>query len=198
MDSGAASTTGAERGAATGAGQGAAAEPASSEFAGLEAAVLGTGIDLVHVPSFAADLARPGSTFAASVFTVRERAAANRRGLTGDALARHLAGRWAVKESVIKAWSQALYGAPPPIPRDELDWRDIEIVADAWGRVAVALHGRVRAAVAESLGPGSTDDKGSTDDTSFATPTSSPQERFHISISHDGDHAIAIAILAVH
>ena len=80
-------------------------------------AILGTGIDLVHVPSFAADLARPGSTFASSVFTVGERAAANRRGLTGDALARHLAGRWAVKEAVIKAWSQALYGAPPPIPR---------------------------------------------------------------------------------
>ena len=154
----------------------------------IAAAILGTGIDMVHVPSFAEDLARPGSAFAASVFTVGERTAANRRGLAGDALARHLAGRWAVKEAVIKAWSQALYGAPPVIPRDELDWREIEVVADAWGRVAVALHGRVRDAVADC----------------FATPTSSPQERarggsgidFHVSISHDGDHAIAIAILA--
>lgn len=173
----------------------------------LAAAILGTGIDMVHVPSFAADLARPGSTFAASVFTVGERAAANRRGLTGDALARHLAGRWAVKEAVIKAWSQALYGEPPVIPRDEVDWRDIEVVADAWGRVAVALRGRV----GEDL-PASLAESGC-----FATPTSSPEGRpdigadnaadvasrestgvaAHISISHDGDNAIAIAILAV-
>ena len=154
----------------------------------LAASILGTGIDMVHVPSFAEDLARPGSVFASSVFTVGERTAANRRGLAGDALARHLAGRWAVKEAVIKAWSQAIYGAPPVIPRDELDWREIEVVADAWGRVAVTMHGRVRDAVIDC----------------FATPTSSAQERadgasgvdFHVSISHDGDHAIAIAILA--
>lgn len=156
--------------------------------AALAASILGTGIDMVHVPSFAEDLARPGSVFVSSVFTVGERTAANRRGLSGDALARHLAGRWAVKEAVIKAWSQAIYGAPPVIPRDELDWREIEVVADAWGRVAVTLHGRVRDAVVDC----------------FATPTSSVQERangasgvdFHVSISHDGDHAIAIAILA--
>lgn len=155
--------------------------------------VLGMGVDLVHVPSFAEGLTRPGSTFAASVFTVGERATATRRGLAGDALHRFLAGRWAVKEAVVKAWSQALYGSPPPIPRDELDWRDIEVVADAWGRVAVALHGRVRDAVAASLGAGDADEG-----TGFPTPTSPPQERFHISISHDGDNAIAIVILAAH
>lgn len=59
------------------------------------------------------------------------------------------------------------------IPRDELDSREIEGVADAWGRIAVVYC--------------------------FATPTTSPQERahgasavdFHVSISR---HAIAIAI----
>lgn len=139
-------------------------------------AVRGTGIDLVHVPSFARDLDRPGSTFAASVFTAGERAAAARRGLSGPALARHLAGRWAVKEAVVKAWSQALYAAPPPIPRDELDWREIEVVADAWGRVAVELRGRVADAAAEC----------------FPTPT---PPRFHVSISHDGEYAVAVAVL---
>ncbi|WP_295628916.1 holo-ACP synthase [uncultured Corynebacterium sp.] len=139
-------------------------------------ALLGTGVDMVHVPSFAADLDQPGSTFAKSVFTVGELAAARRRGLVGAALARHLAGRWAVKEAVIKAWSQAMYGSPPPIARDELDWRDIEVVADAWGRVAVALHGRVRDEVA-----------------SLTTTTGAPAS-FHVSISHDGDQAIAVAI----
>lgn len=134
--------------------------------------VLGMGVDLVHVPSFAEGLDRPGSTFEASVFTVGERATATRRALSGDALHRYLGGRWAVKEAVVKAWSQALYGSPPPIPRDELDWRDIEVVADAWGRVAVTFHGRV----AES-GMWSAD-------------------RFHVSISHDGEHAIATAVLS--
>lgn len=134
--------------------------------------VLGAGIDLVHVPAFDEDLSRPGSTFAASVFTVGERAAANRRGHVGAALARHLAGRWAAKEAVVKAWSQALYGGPPPIPRDELDWRDIEIIADAWGRVAVSFHGRVLESAPWPAG------------------------RFHVSISHDGDYATAVVVLA--
>jgi holo-[acyl-carrier protein] synthase len=47
--------------------------------------------------------------------------------------------------------------------------------------------------VAASLGAG---DAG--EGTGFPTPASPPQERFHISISHDGDNAIAIAILAAH
>ena len=72
----------------------------------------------------------------------------------------------------MKAWSQALYGSPPPIPRDELDWRDIEVVADAWGRVAVRFHGRV------------------------AESEIWPAEKFHVSISHDGEHAIATAVLS--
>ncbi|AYJ32897.1 holo-ACP synthase [Corynebacterium xerosis] len=164
----------------------------------VEGSILGTGIDMVHVPSFAADLDRPGSTFAQAAFTVGERAAANRRGLAGAALARHLAGRWAVKEAVVKAWSQALYGTPPVIPRDEVDWREIEVVADAWGRVAVALHGRVRDEVARTVGapaPGAAPGAASG---GFATPTGPPQVRFHVSISHDGDQAIAIAVLAGH
>lgn len=159
-------------------------------------AILGTGIDLVHVPSFAADLDRPGSTFAKAAFTVGERAAANRRGLVGTALARHLAGRWAVKEAVVKAWSQALYGTPPVIPRDEVDWREIEVVADAWGRVAVALHGRVRDEVARTVGAPASGAAPGAASGGFATPTGPPQVRFHVSISHDGDQAIAIAVLA--
>ncbi len=162
----------------------------------MEGSILGTGIDMVHVPSFAADLDRPGSTFAKAAFTVGERAAANRRGLVGTALARHLAGRWAVKEAVVKAWSQALYGTPPVIPRDEVDWREIEVVADAWGRVAVALHGRVRDEVARTVGAPASDAAPGAASGGFATPTGPPQVRFHVSISHDGDQAIAIAVLA--
>lgn len=131
------------------------------------------GIDLVHVPSFASQLRAPGSRFAQSVFTPAELLVAQRRGLSGDARARHLAGRWAAKEAFIKAWSQALFGAPPPIARDKLDWRHIEVEPDAYGRVRVVLHADVSRHFHNRkwrLGPS-------------------------LSISHDGDYAIAVVRL---
>jgi holo-[acyl-carrier protein] synthase len=131
------------------------------------------GIDLVHVPGFAEQLSAPGSRFTQAVFTPGELLVAGRRGLTGPAWARHLAGRWAAKEAFIKAWSQALFGAPAPIERDQLDWRDIEVQPDAYGRVRVVLHGDVSRHFHSGqwrLGPS-------------------------LSISHDGDYAIAIVRL---
>ncbi|MDO4610984.1 holo-ACP synthase [Corynebacterium sp.] len=136
------------------------------------------GVDLVHVPVFAEQLDVPGSGFARRVFAPGELLAAGRRGLAGDALARHLAGRWAVKEAVVKAWSQALYGEAPPIARDALDWAEIEIAADAWGREGVVLRGAARAAFDAGVG------------------ASVPGARFEVSVSHDGDYAIAVALLA--
>ena len=119
------------------------------------------GIDIVHVPGFAQQLATPGSTFEA-VFTAAEiRVAATKP--DRDA---HLAGRWAAKEAVIKAWSQSIYGRPPFIGGDDVDFAEIEIRPDRWGRVAIVLHGRVK----EKAG----------------NPLTS------LSISHDGDYAVAI------
>lgn len=131
------------------------------------------GIDLVHIPGFADQLSAPGSQFEQSVFTPAERLVARRRGLAGDGLARHLAGRWAAKEAFIKAWSQSLFGRPAPISRDHLNWREIEVVPDAYGRVSLRLHGEVSCHFHEGeqqLGPS-------------------------LSISHDGDYAIAIVRL---
>ncbi|MCT2139223.1 holo-ACP synthase [Dietzia cinnamea] len=91
-----------------------------------------------------------------------------------DPLARHLAARWAAKEAVIKAWSAALYGMPPPIPPDLLRWAEIETVCDAWGRPTVRLGGEVARQVAATLG----------DDT-----------RWNVSLSHDGGSAIAFVVL---
>jgi holo-[acyl-carrier protein] synthase len=99
--------------------------------------VLGVGVDLVHVPSFADQLDQPGSEFA-EVFTPGERRDAN--GRTTDA-ARHLAARWAAKEAVVKAWSASLYGTPPVMDDESL--RLIEVVSDAWGRPRIRLHGEV-------------------------------------------------------
>jgi holo-[acyl-carrier protein] synthase len=99
--------------------------------------ILGVGVDLVHVPSFADQLDQPGSGFA-DVFTPGERRDAN--GRPTDA-ARHLAVRWAAKEAVVKAWSASLYGTPPVMDDEAL--RLIEVVSDAWGRPRIRLHGEV-------------------------------------------------------
>ena len=91
-----------------------------------------------------------------------------------DPLARHLAGRWAVKEAVIKAWSAALYGSPPPIAPELLRWSEIETVCDAWGRPAVRLSGEVARQVAATVGE---------------------DVRWYVSLSHDGSSAVAFVVL---
>lgn len=153
--------------------------------------VRGTGVDLVHIPGFAEQLAAVGTRFA-RVFTAGERrrareAAGGRGGVGdgrggpggpgggagGDPIARHLAARWAAKEAVIKAWSEALWGLPPVIPPEEVDLAEIEIVGDAWGRPAIRLHGRMAAEVHRTV----------------------PGAVWHVSASHDGDYATAHVLL---
>lgn len=124
-----------------------------------------TGIDLVHIPSFAAQLTTPGSTFE-SVFAAQELRHAAR--YTGARRHEHLAGRWAAKEAFIKAWSQSLYGRPPLLPEDGVNFAEIVVVADQWGRVGLHLSGDVAAQVAPSF--------------------------LSLSISHDGDYAVAHVI----
>ena len=164
-----------------------------------EQGVRGVGVDIVDLGAFAASLTEPGTRFTDAFSPTerrqcRERAAARGAGAGGmlsssssssssssapaaaaeDPLARHLAGRWAVKEAVIKAWSAALYGSPPPIPPDLLRWSEIETVCDAWGRPAVRLSGEVAQQVAATVGEG---------------------VRWNVSLSHDGGSAIAFVVL---
>lgn len=140
--------------------------------------VLGVGYDLVHVPGFASQLANPGTVFAAGAFTARERRhAERRRALTGSADP-HLAGMWAAKEAVVKAWSIALTGIAPPVGEEEFDWRGIEVVHDAWGRPSMRLARDLEATMAASL-PG--------DDAHGV--------QLLVSISHDGDYAAATVLL---
>jgi holo-[acyl-carrier protein] synthase len=81
--------------------------------------------------------------------------------------ARHLAARWAAKEAVIKAWSGSRFSQRPVLP--EAIHRDIEVVTDMWGRPKVRLTG----AIAEHLA----------------------QVTIHVSLTHEGDTAAAVAIL---
>lgn len=82
--------------------------------------------------------------------------------------ARHLAARWAAKEAVIKAWSASLYGEAPVM--DENVHHLIELVTDAWGRPRIRLHGEVAKRLSEAT--------------------------FEVSLSHDGDYAVAYVILS--
>jgi holo-[acyl-carrier protein] synthase len=126
--------------------------------------VVGVGVDLVHVPSFAAQLDQPGSRFE-RVFLPGERRDASDR---SSEPARHLAARWAAKEAVIKAWSASLRGSAPVM--SEHVHHLIELVADAWGRPSIRLHGEV----AKHL----------------------DGHTLEVSLSHDGDYAVAYVVLS--
>lgn len=143
--------------------------------------ILGIGADLVALPALAEQMGRPGSRFLAGALTARERRAVRSRVLARGAspedpaeLAPHVGARWAAKEAVVKAWSAALAGIAPPIAPESVDWHDIEVVQDHWGRPSVALRGHVAAEVERTLGGGLA---------------------WHLSVSHDGSLAQAVAIL---
>ncbi|WJZ03485.1 holo-ACP synthase AcpS [Corynebacterium freiburgense] len=129
-----------------------------------------TGIDIVQISGFREQLEQPGSRFS-GVFSAYELRRA--RKYTGVREVEHLAGRWAAKEAFIKAWSQALFGRPPVIAPEALDWSEIEVRADAYHRVELALRGAVGAAVEKSVG----------------------DVRTSLSITHDGDYAAASVLL---
>lgn len=149
-------------------------------------AVRGVGVDTVDLGAFAASLAEPGTRFTSAFSATekrqcRERAEASSSDHSTHSARhparredRHLAARWAVKEAVVKAWSSALYGTPPPIAPDLLVWSEIETVCDAWGRPSVRLGGEVARQVAATVGEGA---------------------RWHVSLSHDGDAAVAFVVL---
>ena len=147
----------------------------------------GLGVDLVSLPEFAAQVREPGSAFLDGVLTPREarrvraRAAATSGAQPGsarydEAVARHAGGLWAAKEAFVKAWSCALFGTPPRIGADDVDWREIEVIHDEWNRPALALHGQVAAACEES----------------FGVPSS---WSVLVYISHDGTYAIAQVVI---
>ena len=81
--------------------------------------------------------------------------------------ARHLAARWAAKEAVIKAWSGSWFAQRPMLT--EAIYRDIEVITDMWGRPKVRLTGAIADHLADVV--------------------------IHVSLTHEGDTAAAVAIL---
>ena len=85
--------------------------------------------------------------------------------------AQHLAGRWAAKEAFIKAWSQSLYGKPPVLAEDDVRWSEIQVTPDQWGRTVIVLNGEISRVC--------------------------PFQTIQVSISHDGDYAIAMCTVTI-
>lgn len=127
--------------------------------------ILGIGVDLVHVPALGSQVDQPGSRFDRA-FTPGERRDVNDRP-SGVARSHAWAARWAAKEAVLKAWSDCIHGEPPLMGDEAL--AQVELVTDAWGRPRVRLHGEV----ADHLHGCSV----------------------QISLSHDGDYALAYVVL---
>ncbi len=100
--------------------------------------VRGIGIDIVAVERVEALLARHGERFLGRCFRDGElglRSAAE----TDRTFAARVAGRWAVKEAVLKALGGDLGGIP---------YRDVEVGRTSHGAPAVTLHGPAAAALA--------------------------------------------------
>ena len=135
--------------------------------AGTIAGAAAVGVDVVGITAFAEQLEQPGTRFA-RVFTPGERRAAQASGGSSEFReAQSLAARWAAKEAVIKAWSGSRFSKRPVLPEDI--HRDIEVVTDMWGRPKVRLSGEI----ADHL----------------------KNVTIHVSLTHEGDTAAAVAIL---
>lgn len=85
-----------------------------------------TGVDIVELERISSALERFGERFLKRVYTEREREYCRGR-------IPQLAGRFAAKEAVMKAFGTGLYG---------IGWRDVEVVRLRGRRPEVEIHGR--------------------------------------------------------
>lgn len=91
--------------------------------------IVGIGVDVVEVERIRKLLERYGDRFTARVFTEAETEYA----LRGAKPAERLAGRFAVKEAVMKAFGTG--------KSQGILWRDVETLRGALGKPDVSLHG---------------------------------------------------------
>ncbi|HHY47831.1 MAG TPA: holo-ACP synthase [Firmicutes bacterium] len=90
--------------------------------------VTGVGVDMIEVSRIAELWERKGERLAGRIFTSREIEASRGRHES-------LAGRFAAKEAVAKAFGTGVRG---------FSWNEVEIVEDENGRPLVVLSGRAR------------------------------------------------------
>jgi holo-[acyl-carrier protein] synthase len=101
--------------------------------------VIGLGTDIIECLRIAKMIEKHGELFLNRVYTRSEIAYCSSR----KAANQSYAGRWAVKEAVLKAmgtgWSRGIR------------WKDIEVVTDLTGKPSVAIHG-VAKEICDELG----------------------------------------------
>lgn len=154
--------------------------------------IVGLGHDVVALDAFAGQLEEPGGGMR-RLFSPRElRQSALRGRLKADGEAVHLAARWAGKEAAVKAWCEALGEcAPLPYTVDTIPWSGIEILDDARGVPHVVLADAVARTLEDSLDQATDGSSGR----GSAAGRGSARYRWHISLSHDGPVASAVAVL---
>lgn len=128
--------------------------------------ILGVGTDLVDLMAFGKQIGDGSSNFLSHSFTAGERAYSE--GKSPNNPTRHLGARYAAKEAFIKAWSASI--APNPPPLRIVDMRHIEVIQDEFGRPSLRLHGAILKAAGHF--------------------------RTHLSLSHDGNNALAFVVIS--
>lgn len=86
--------------------------------------------------------------------------------------AERLAARYAAKEALIKALGTTRYDSPPEIDPAQLDYKEIEVMHDSYGRPYLRFHGEV-ARILKERG----------------------MKKALVSLSHDKGYAIAQVVL---
>lgn len=122
--------------------------------------IKGHGIDIVDTARIARMLSEHGQRFLDRCFTPAEQRHCAK---TEKRHVERLAGRFAVKEAILKVLGTGLRGG--------IQWTDMEVVPDAFGRPVLTLSGEA-ANVANQLGI----------------------TAWHVSISHIESHAVGSAI----
>ena len=126
----------------------------------------GLGIDIVCISEFAKICGDPDSAFVKNHFTSGE---SNYAEKSAGTAATHLAGRYAAKEAIIKALESMHLFRPALLKH--LSYRDMEVANDPHGRPYVIFYGALQEIVQEL------------------------KVKSLLSLSHDGDYAIAQVIL---
>ncbi len=86
--------------------------------------IIGNGVDIIEVKRIRDAVGRYGESFLERIFTEKELKAARQH----NSFYQHLAGRFAVKEAVFKAFSQK-----------RLSFKDVEVLNDSKGKPCCSL-----------------------------------------------------------
>jgi len=129
--------------------------------------VLGT--DLVHIPRLKKSYARLGERFLSRLLTPAELAYCRGNGIFREAVfLKKVAARIAIKEAVSKALGTGLNGLGWS---QGIDWREVEMISKAQSPPELTLNGRA-----------------------LEIATGSGIRCWRLSLSHDGDYALATVI----